>query len=141
MSSHQIRVFDRIDRARSARSELISSGRRPQDVRILDAQADALTRNLEGPPIPETIAGMLVGAIFTTVLAVIPQIGPIFDRGGPMSYALIAIGALIGACVAYSMIYFMNAVDFPINVANRPPHSPPTHIPTHFSPHAGPTKP
>jgi len=91
MSSHQIRVFDRIDRARSARSELISSGRRPQDVRILDA----------GPPIPETIAGMLVGAIFTTVLAVIPQIGPIFDRGGPMSYALIAIGALIGAVSSY----------------------------------------
>jgi|SRR5437773_6390960 len=101
MSSHQIRVFDRIDRARSARSELISSGRRPQDVRILDAQAAALTRNLEGPPIPETIAGMLVGAIFTTVLAVIPQIGPIFDRGGPMSYALIAIGALIGAVSSY----------------------------------------
>jgi hypothetical protein len=46
--------------------------------------------------------------------------------------AIVLCGALIGACLAYSMIYFMNAVDFPINVANRPPHSPPTHIPITF---------
>jgi hypothetical protein len=45
---------------------------------------------------------------------------------------IVLCGALIGACLAYSMIYFMNAVDFPINVANRPPHSPPTHIPITF---------
>jgi hypothetical protein len=30
------------------------------------------------------------------------------------------------------MIYYMNVVDFPINVANRPIHSPPTHIPITF---------
>ena len=99
--SRQVIVFDRIDRARSARTELISAGRRPQDVRILDARSAALTRYLEGRPVPEGIAGLLVGAVLTTVLAVIPQIGPIFDHGGPITYALIAIGALVGAVSSY----------------------------------------
>ena len=45
---------------------------------------------------------------------------------------LVLLGAIAGACIAYSMIYYMNAVDFPINVANRPPHSPPTNIPITF---------
>ncbi len=31
-----------------------------------------------------------------------------------------------------AMMYFMNAVDFPINVGNRPPHSPPAFIPITF---------
>jgi hypothetical protein len=29
-------------------------------------------------------------------------------------------------------MYFMNHVDFPINVGNRPPHSPPAFIPITF---------
>jgi hypothetical protein len=41
-------------------------------------------------------------------------------------------GALTGAALAYAMMYFMNAVDFPINVANRPPHSPPAFVPITF---------
>jgi hypothetical protein len=41
-------------------------------------------------------------------------------------------GALTGACVAYAMMYFMNVIDFPINVANRPPHSAPAFIPITF---------
>ena len=45
---------------------------------------------------------------------------------------IVLCGAILGACLAYSMIYFMNAVDFPINVANRPPHSPPANIPITF---------
>lgn len=45
---------------------------------------------------------------------------------------IVLFGALTGACVAYSMIYYMNVFDFPINVANRPIHSPPTHIPITF---------
>jgi hypothetical protein len=97
----QVRVFDHVDRARSARAELISAGVRPQEVRILDAEAARLTRYLVGSPIPEAFAGLLVGAVLTTVLAVIPQIGPIFDRGGPLSYALIAMGALVGAIGSY----------------------------------------
>jgi hypothetical protein len=100
-NSRQVIVFDRIDRARSARTELISAGRLPQDVRILDARSAALTRYLVGRPVPEAIAGLLVGAVLTTVLAVVPQIGPIFDRGGAIAYALIAIGALGGAVGSY----------------------------------------
>jgi hypothetical protein len=45
---------------------------------------------------------------------------------------IVLLGAITGACVAYAMIYFMNVVDFPINVANRPPHSPPANIPITF---------
>ena len=45
---------------------------------------------------------------------------------------IVLLGALLGACLAYAMIYFMNVVDFPINVANRPPHSAPANIPITF---------
>lgn len=45
---------------------------------------------------------------------------------------LVLAGALVGMVAAYSMIYYMNVVDFPINVGNRPPHSPPTNIPITF---------
>ena len=45
---------------------------------------------------------------------------------------IILLAALTGACAAYAMIYFMNVVDFPINVANRPMHSPPANIPITF---------
>ncbi len=30
------------------------------------------------------------------------------------------------------MIYFMNVIDLPINIGNRPPHSPPAYIPITF---------
>jgi hypothetical protein len=33
------------------------------------------------------------------------------------------VGGLSGACGGYFLQYWMNAVDWPINVANRPPHS------------------
>lgn len=52
--------------------------------------------------------------------------------GRPKIPAIVLLGAIAGACIAYSMIWYMNAYDFPINVANRPPHSPPTHIPITF---------
>jgi len=42
------------------------------------------------------------------------------------------VGALSGVSLGYGFMYFMNAVDFPINVANRPPHSPPSFIPITF---------
>ena len=45
---------------------------------------------------------------------------------------IILLAALVGACAAYSMIYFMNVVDFPINIANRPAHSPPANLPITF---------
>jgi hypothetical protein len=41
-------------------------------------------------------------------------------------------GALTGMIAAYAMMYFMNVVDFPINIANRPPHSAPAFIPITF---------
>jgi hypothetical protein len=46
---------------------------------------------------------------------------------------LIALcGGLCGSIGAYSMEWFCNAVDFPINVGNRLPHSPPSYIPITF---------
>jgi hypothetical protein len=45
---------------------------------------------------------------------------------------LVLLGAIAGACLGYAMIYFLNVVDFPINVANRPAHSPPANIPITF---------
>ncbi len=41
-------------------------------------------------------------------------------------------GAITGALLAYGMMYFMNAVDFPINIGNRPPHAPPAFVPITF---------
>jgi hypothetical protein len=52
--------------------------------------------------------------------------------GRPKIPTIVLLGAIAGACIAYSMIWFMNAFDWPINVANRPPHSPPTNVPITF---------
>jgi len=52
--------------------------------------------------------------------------------GRPKIPTLVLLGAIAGACIAYAMIYYMNVVDFPINVANRPAHSPPTNLPITF---------
>jgi len=42
------------------------------------------------------------------------------------------VGGVSGAAGGYLMQWWMNAVDFPINVANRGFHSPPTNIPITF---------
>jgi Protein of unknown function (DUF3341) len=52
--------------------------------------------------------------------------------GRPKIPTIVLLGAIAGACIAYSMMYFMNVVDFPINVANRPQHSPPSMLPITF---------
>lgn len=46
--------------------------------------------------------------------------------------AIVLLGAIAGACIAYSLIYFCNVYDWPLNVGNRPPHSPPANIPITF---------
>lgn len=45
---------------------------------------------------------------------------------------IVFLAGLTGVFAAYSMMYFMNAVDFPINVGNRPPHSAPAFVPITF---------
>jgi len=45
---------------------------------------------------------------------------------------IVFVAGLTGIIAGYSMMYFMNAVDFPINVANRPPHSAPAFVPITF---------
>ena len=52
--------------------------------------------------------------------------------GRPKIPTIVLCGAIAGACIAYSMIYFCNVIDFPINVANRPLHGPPANIPITF---------
>jgi hypothetical protein len=42
------------------------------------------------------------------------------------------VGGVLGAAGGYTMQWWMNAVDFAINVGNRLPHSPPTNIPVTF---------
>lgn len=42
------------------------------------------------------------------------------------------VGGVLGAAGGYAMQVWMNAVDYPINVANRPFHSPPANIPITF---------
>jgi Protein of unknown function (DUF3341) len=42
------------------------------------------------------------------------------------------VGGVTGAVGGYVMQWWMNAVDYPINVANRGFHSPPTNIPITF---------
>ena len=52
--------------------------------------------------------------------------------GRPLIPTIVLGGAIAGAFIAYSMIYFMNVLDWPINIGNRPPHSPPANIPITF---------
>ena len=60
--------------------------------------------------------------------------------GRPKIPTIVLCGALFGLCLAYSMMYFMNASEFsvlgatgwPINVANRPSHAPPAFVPITF---------
>lgn len=50
----------------------------------------------------------------------------------PKIPAIVLGGAIVGACIAYAMIYFMNVIDWPLNIGNRPPHGPPANIPITF---------
>jgi Protein of unknown function (DUF3341) len=52
--------------------------------------------------------------------------------GRPLIPTIVLGGAIAGAFIAYSMIYFMNVIDWPMNIGNRPPHSPPANIPITF---------
>jgi hypothetical protein len=52
--------------------------------------------------------------------------------GKPLIPRIVLGGAIAGAFIAYSMIMFMNVIDWPINIGNRPPHSPPANIPITF---------
>ena len=45
---------------------------------------------------------------------------------------IVLAGAIAGACIAYSLIYFCNVFDWPLNIGNRPPHGPPANIPITF---------
>ena len=45
---------------------------------------------------------------------------------------IVLCGALTGLSLAYSMMYFMNVVDYPIMIGNRPAHSPLAFIPISF---------
>src|SRR6476469_1236806 len=45
---------------------------------------------------------------------------------------IVLCGAIAGACIAYSLIYFCNVIDWPLNIGNRPPHGPPANIPITF---------
>jgi hypothetical protein len=42
------------------------------------------------------------------------------------------IGGLTGVALAYLMMWWCNAVDYPLNVGGRPSHSPPTFVPICF---------
>ena len=118
MKSPNVRVFDRVERARSARTELITAGYRPQDVHILDSRAATLTRYAYGLPIPEALAGLLVCGLMTTILGVIPQFAPLFDRGGFPLYALIVFGALVGAVGSYVLARTQSATVIDRDVAD-----------------------
>src|SRR6476620_4289531 len=41
---------------------------------------------------------------------------------------VVLIGGLIGGCTGYLMQYWMNAVDYPLNIGGKPPHSWPAFI-------------
>ncbi len=45
---------------------------------------------------------------------------------------IVLLAGIAGACTAYAMMLFMNAIDFPINVGNRPPHGAPAFVPVTF---------
>lgn len=41
-------------------------------------------------------------------------------------------GGLTGALLAYGMQLYFNWYEYPLNIANRPPHSPPVYVPVTF---------
>jgi hypothetical protein len=41
-------------------------------------------------------------------------------------------GGIFGVCLAYGVQWWLNAVDYPIIVGDRPPHAPPSFIPITF---------
>lgn len=45
---------------------------------------------------------------------------------------VVLIAGLSGAGIGYTMQLFCNAIDFPINVGNRPPHAAPSFVPITF---------
>ena len=52
--------------------------------------------------------------------------------GRPKIPAIVLLGGIAGALIAYSMIYYMNVFDWPLNIGNRPAHGPPAMIPITF---------
>ena len=52
--------------------------------------------------------------------------------GRPLIPTIVLGGAIAGAFIAYSMIYFMNVLDWPMNIGGRPAHGPPANIPITF---------
>jgi hypothetical protein len=50
----------------------------------------------------------------------------------PKIPTIVLMGAIVGACIAYSLIYFCNVIDWPLNIGNRPAHGPPAMIPITF---------
>jgi Alternative complex III, ActD subunit len=52
--------------------------------------------------------------------------------GRPKIPLIVLCGAILGACIAYSLIYYCNVFDWPLNIGNRPPHGPPANIPITF---------
>ena len=52
--------------------------------------------------------------------------------GRPFIPKIVLCFAILGILTAYSMIHYMNVIDWPINVANRPIHAPPANIPITF---------
>lgn len=52
--------------------------------------------------------------------------------GRPLIPTIVLGGAIAGAFIAYSMIYFMNVMDWPMNIGNRPPNGPAANIPITF---------
>jgi hypothetical protein len=52
--------------------------------------------------------------------------------GRPLIPKIVFGGAIAGILAAYSMMYFMNVIDWPLNIANRPAHSPPSMVPITF---------
>src|SRR4051812_41273558 len=45
---------------------------------------------------------------------------------------IVLVGGLGGALLGYTMQWYLNAVDFPINVGGRPAHSAPSFVPITF---------
>ena len=70
--------------------------------------------------------------IDTHTLYLVHGIEAALGLGRPKIPTIVLCGALAGMFTAYAMITFMNVVDFPINIGNRPMHGPPANIPITF---------
>jgi hypothetical protein len=97
----EIAVYDDVHRAIAAHRDLMDAGYRRSDLRLMDAPTARLTQFFDGPPIPEAVAGSIIGAFLMSTLAFLPALAALLDPFSVTFVPMLLVGAALGAIVSY----------------------------------------